>query len=138
MKWPTDKLVAAQFSFYTVGSIAAFFSWFLVLTDSIPLLQTVAGDYLTGHFTRWTTRYFFWGPVVLSSGFLAFAAAWLILRSEKVGGYLGITAFLIGFAVDIFVANVMFVHVFAGLLIGYILLSPLVFSWDDLFSRPAT
>jgi hypothetical protein len=138
MKWPTDKLVAAQFFFYTIGSIAAFFSWFLVLTDGVPLLQAVAGDYLTGHFTRWTTRFFFWGPAVLSSGLLALASAYLILQERKIGGFLGIAAFLIGYAVDIIVANVMFVHVFAGLLIGWILLSPLLVGWDEIFSHPTT
>ena len=40
---------------------------------------------------------------------------------------------LIGFAVDILVANVMFVHVLVGLLIGWVLLAPLVFGWDDIF-----
>lgn len=44
-------------------------------------------------------------------------------------------SFLIGLAVDILVANVMFVHVLVGLLIGWVLLAPLVLGWDDIFEQ---
>ena len=61
------------------------------------------------------------------SAVLDFIALWLILRANKIGGYLDIVSFLIGLAVDILVANVMFVHIPVGLLIGCVLLAPLVF-----------
>ena len=69
------------------------------------------------------------------SAVLALAALWLILKANKIGGYLGIISFLIGFTVDILVANVMFVHVLVGLLIGWVLLAPVIFGWDDLFEQ---
>ena len=78
---------------------------------------------------------YLWGPLVLISAALSFVALWLILRANKIGGYLGIVSFLIGFVVDILVANVMFVHVLVGLLIGWVLLAPLVFGWDDIFEQ---
>lgn len=135
MKWPNAKIVAAQFFFYTLGGVFAFIAWVLILTGSEALLNDVVGDYLSFHFVRWTSRLFCWGPLVLISAILAFAALWLILRANKIGGYLGIVAFLIGFAIDILVANIMFVHVLVGLLIGWVLLAPLVFGWDDIFEQ---
>ena len=44
-------------------------------------------------------------------------------------------SFAIAFAVDVFVANVIFVHVLIGLLIGWVLLVPLLAGWDDLFEN---
>jgi len=44
-------------------------------------------------------------------------------------------SFLIGLAADILVANVMFVHVHVGLLIGWVLLAPLVLGGDDIFEQ---
>ncbi|UCE09165.1 MAG: hypothetical protein JSW61_09295 [Candidatus Thorarchaeota archaeon] len=133
MTWPTPKLIAAQFLFYALGGVAAFFAWIMILTNSEALLNAIVGDYLAWHFTRWTLRLFFWGPLILLSAVLAFASSWLIMKSNRIGGYLGILAFLIGFVIDILVANIMFVHVLIGLLIGWVLLSPLTFGWDSIF-----
>ncbi|MBY8997866.1 MAG: hypothetical protein KGD60_09045 [Candidatus Thorarchaeota archaeon] len=58
-----------------------------------------------------------------------------LLRANKIGGYLGIISFLIGFALDILVANVMFVHVQVGMLIGWVLLAPLIFDWYEIFEQ---
>ena len=107
----------------------------MIQTGFETLLNDIAGSYLSYHFLQWTLRLYIWGPLVLISAVLSFAALWLILRANKVGGYLGIISFLIGFAVDILVANVMFVHVLVGLLIGWVLLSPLLFGWDDIFEQ---
>ena len=133
MRWPTAKLVAAQFLFYAVGGVFAFIAWVMIQTGYETLLNDVAGDYLSYHFLQWTSRLYFWGPLVLISAVLSFVGLWLILKANKIGGYLGIVSFLIGFAVDILVANVMFVHIVVGLLIGWVLLAPLVFGWDDIF-----
>jgi hypothetical protein len=135
MKWPNAKIVAAQFFFYTLGGVFAFIAWVMIQTGNESLLNDVAGDYLSYHFVQWTSRLFLWGPLVLISTVLAFAALWLILRTNKIGGYLGIVSYLIGFTVDILVANIMFVHVLVGLLIGWVLLAPLVFGWDDIFEQ---
>ena len=133
MRWPNRKIVAAQFMFYTLGGIFAFIAWVMLQMGHEALLIDVAGSYLSYHFIQWTSRLFLWGPLVLLSAILAFMALWLILKMNKIGGYLGIVAFLIGFAVDILVANVMFVHVLVGVLIGWVLLAPLIFGWDDIF-----
>ena len=135
MRWPNSKIVAAQFFFYTLGGIGAFVAWILIQTGNETILHDVAGSYLSYHFLQWTSRLYLWGPIVLISAVLSLAALWLILKTNKVGGYLGIISFLIGFAVDILVANVMFVHFLVGLLIGWVLLAPLVFGWDDLFDQ---
>jgi hypothetical protein len=135
MKWPSAKIVAAQFLFYAVGGIGAFIAWVMIQTGNEVLLNDVVGNYLSYHFLQWTSRLYLWGPLVLASAILAFAALWLILRTNKIGGYLGIIAFLIGFAVDILVANVMFVHLLVGILIGWVLLAPLIFGWDDIFEQ---
>ena len=133
MRWPNARIVAAQFLFYSISGVFAFIAWVMIQTGSEELLHDVAGDYLSYHFMQWTSRLYFWGPLVLISAVLSFSALWLILRANKTGGYLGIMSFLIGFAVDILVANVMFVHVLVGLLIGWVLLAPLIFGWDDIF-----
>ena len=133
MKWPNAKIVAGQFFFYTIGGAGAFIAWIMIQTGNEALLNDVAGTYLSYHFIQWTSRLYLWGPFVLISTVLASAALWLILRTNKIGGYLGIVSFLIGFVVDILVANVMFVHVLVGLLIGWVLLAPLIIGWDDIF-----
>ena len=135
MRWPNAKIVAAQFFFYTLGGAGAFIAWIMIQTGNEAVLIDLAGTYLSYHFIQWTSRLYLWGPLVLISAVLALAALLLILRGNKIGGYLGIVAFLIGFAVDILVANVMFVHVLVGLLIGWVLLAPLVFGWDDIFEQ---
>ncbi len=133
MRWPNAKIVSVQFIFYTIGGVGAFVAWVMIQTGHENLLHDVAGSYLAYHFDQWTARLFFWGPIVLISAFLALVASWLILKKDKTGGYLGIISFLIGFTVDILVANVMFVHVLVGVLIGWVLLAPLVLGWDEVF-----
>lgn len=135
MRWPNTKIVAVQFLFYSLGGIGAFVAWIMIQRGDEALLHDIAGYYLTYHFLNWTSRFHLWGPVVLVSAALGFIAMLLILRTNKLGGYLGIISFLIGFAVDILVANVMFVHILIGLLIGWVLLAPLIFGWDDLFEQ---
>ena len=135
MRWPNSKIVAAQFFFYTLGGIGAFVAWILIQTGNETILHDGAGSYLSYHFLQWTSRLYLWGPIVLISAVLSLAALWSILKSNKIGGYLGIISYLIGFTVDILVANVMFVHVLVGLLIGWVLLAPLIIGWDDLFSQ---
>ena len=135
MVWPNAKIVAAQFFFYTLGGAGAFIAWIMIQTGNEAVLIDLAGTYLSYHSIQWTLRLYLWGPLVLISAVLALAALLLILRGNKIGGYLGIIAFLIGFAVDILVANVMFVHVLVGILIGWVLLAPLVFGWDDIFEQ---
>ena len=135
MRWPNSKIVAAQFFFYALGGVGAFVAWVMIQTGNEVLLNDVAGNYLSYHFAQWTARLYLWGPLVLISVVFAFLALWLILRANKIGGCLGVVSFLIGFAVDILVANVMFVHVLVGLLIGWVLLAPLIFGWDDIFQQ---
>lgn len=135
MRWPNSKIVAAQFLFYALGGIGSFVAWVMIQSGNEALLHDVAGNYLSYHFLQWTSRLYLWGPLVLISAGVALIALWLILKGSKIGGYLGIISFLIGFAVDILVANVMFVHVLVGLLIGWVLLAPLVLGWDDIFEQ---
>ncbi|MFW9870526.1 MAG: hypothetical protein ACFFFO_11040 [Candidatus Thorarchaeota archaeon] len=134
MRWPDRKIVAAQFLFYTIGGLGAFIAWVLIQLEEETLLLNMAGYYLTYHFRQWTMRLYLWGPIVLVSAFIALVALWFILKRKKLGGYLGIVAVAIGLIVDILVANIMFVHILVGLLIGWVLLSPVVFGWDDLFN----
>ncbi|MFW9965084.1 MAG: hypothetical protein ACFFCX_16050 [Candidatus Sifarchaeia archaeon] len=107
----------------------------MIQTGHEELLHDIVGNYLFYHFQQWTLRLFFWGLLVLISAALVFIAVILILKANKIGGYLGIISVLIGFAVDILVANVIFVHVLVGALIGWVLLSPLVICWDDIFNQ---
>jgi hypothetical protein len=60
MKWPSAKLVAAQFFFYSLGGVFAFMAWMMLLTGSEALLNDVVGDYLSYHFVQWTSRLTFW------------------------------------------------------------------------------
>ena len=133
MKWPSAKLVSVQFLFYAIGGVGAFIAWVMIQTGYDTLLHEFAGSYLSFHFTQWTSRLYLWGPLVLTSALLAFVATWLILRANKLGGYLGVVSFLIGFTVDVLVANVIFVHVLVGLLIGWVLMAPLLLGWDEIF-----
>ncbi|MFW9793320.1 MAG: hypothetical protein ACFFEE_03370 [Candidatus Thorarchaeota archaeon] len=133
MRWPNRKIVAGQFLLYSVGGIGAFIAWVLIEMGYETQLLSVAGDYLTYHFLQWTSRLYFWGLIVLISALLSFVASWLIWKTNKIGGYLGIVSVAIGLVVDILVANVMFVHILVGVLIGWVLLSPLVFGWEDIF-----
>lgn len=133
MKWASAKLVAAQFLFYSLGGVCAFIAWVMLQMGYEARLDEIAGSYLSYHFVQWTSRLYIWGPLVLISSILAFAAIFLILRRNSIGGYLGIISFLIGFVVDILVANVMFVHVLVGLLIGWVLLAPLILGWEEIF-----
>ena len=110
-------------------------AWVIIQTGNEALLHDVVGNYLSYHFLQWTSRLYLWGPLVLISAAVALIALWLILKANKIGGYLGIISFLIGFVVDILVANIMFVHVLVGLLIGWVLLAPLIFGWDDIFQQ---
>jgi hypothetical protein len=135
MRWPTARIVAIQFLVYTLGGIGAFAAWMMIQTGNEAMLNDFAGYYLTYHFHNWTNRLYLWGPVILVSAALAFIAMLLILRTDKVGGYLGIISYLIGLVVDILVANVMFVHLLVGLLIGWVLLAPLIFGWNDIFEQ---
>jgi len=135
MRWPNAKIVSIQFIFYTVGGVGAFVAWVMIQTGHEAILHDVAGSYLAYHFGQWTARLFLWGPIVLISALLALGTSWLILKGNKTGGYLGIVSFLIGFTVDILVANVMFVHILVGVLIGWVLLAPLVFGWDEIFDE---
>ncbi len=135
MRWPNSKIIAAQFVFYTIGGIAAFIAWVMIQVGCTNLLHDVAGSYLSYHFIQWTSRLYLWGPIILISAVIAFVAGWFVLKANKIGGYLGIVSFSIGFVVDILVANVMFVHILVGMLIGWVLLAPLIFGWYDIFSQ---
>jgi hypothetical protein len=114
--------------------MGGFAAWVMIQSSNESMMTEIVGTYLSYHFLQWTSRLYLWGPIVLVSAIIALAAIWFILKANRIGGYLGIISFLIGFAVDILVANVMFVHILVGLLIGWVLLSPVILGWDDLFS----
>jgi hypothetical protein len=134
MRWPNSKIVSGQFLFYVLGGMGGFAAWVMIQSSNESMMTEIVGTYLSYHFLQWTSRLYLWGPIVLVSAIIALAAIWFILKANRIGGYLGIISFLIGFAVDILVANVMFVHILVGLLIGWVLLSPVILGWDDLFS----
>ena len=135
MSWPSRRVVTGQFLIYFIGGLAAFVAWIFVGFNQTALLELLAGSYLSDHFVRWTSELSLWGPLILVSSILALASAILIHRANRIGGYLGVISFGIGFAVDVLLAKTLFVHLAAGALIGWILLVPLLTGWDELFEQ---
>ena len=126
------RLVVIQFAVYGILGLLGFVAWAMAFSSSLSTLEVIVGRYLKGHFARWTTQFPSWGVPILISATLSFGAAWLLQKSRKNGGYLGITSFLIGFVTNILVARNALVHSLIGILIGWTLLVPLVVMWKDL------
>ena len=126
------RLVVIQFAVYAILGLLGFVAWVMAFSNSLSTLEVICGRYLKGHFARWTAKFPSWGILILISATLSFGAAWLLHKSQKKGGYLGIISFLIGFVTNIIVARNIFVHSLIGILIGWTLLAPLIAMWEDL------
>jgi len=74
-------LVVLQFAVYSVLSIVAFIAWAMAFTQSLSMLRAIAGEYISGHFVRWTTQFPLWGVFILISGVLSLVAVWLLWNS---------------------------------------------------------
>lgn len=121
-----NTIAAVQFAIYAIFSVFMFAGWIWSVTASLGY------GYISGHLERWTARLPIWGPIILMSGILSLVAANLLWKSKRLGRYLGILSFALGFVTNLIVASNLFVHVFIGALIGWILLVPLIAEWKNL------
>lgn len=128
------KLTVIQFAVYTVFGMLGFVAWALMFSNNASVIEIVVGEYIHGHLVRWTGHFQLWGVFMLISSILSFCAFWLLRGSRRMGGYLGIVSFLIGFITNIIVAQNILVHGLIGFLIGWTLLAPLVIAWKSLES----
>lgn len=126
------KLMVIQFAAYTVVGALGFVAWTLTLAGNSAVLEAAIGEYILGHFVRWTTQFPFWGILILISAILSLCASLLLKDSRRKGGYLGIISFSIGFATNIIFAQNILVHSLIGLPIGWTLLAPLATAWKNL------
>ena len=117
---------------YAVLGVLGFVAWTMAFTGSLSTLEVMVGDYLRGHFARWTAQLPSWGVLILTSAALSFSAAWLLQKLRKEGVYLGIISFSIGFVTNILCAQNILVHSLIGILIGWTLLAPLIILWKNL------
>ncbi len=132
MQNPLIKLVMIQFAAYTVFGMLGFAAWAITSSNNVSILEVIFGEYIRGHFVRWTAHFPFWGVFIFTSAILSFCAVWLLQSSRREGGYLGILSFLIGFVTNILLAQNILVHSLIGFLIGWTLLSPLAITWKNL------
>ena len=121
------NLAVFQFVIYSVFGIIGFLAW------AGTFLGLPVGDsYIGGHLTRWTLKFPLWGPSFLIASILSLIAASLLWRRKRLGGYLGILSFMIGFVVNLLFARNLLVHTCVGALIGWTLFTPLLLSWKKL------
>lgn len=121
------NLTVFQFVIYSVFGFIGFLAW------AGTFLGLEVGDsYISGHLTRWTLKFPLWGIFILISSFLSLIAASLLWRRKRLGGYLGILSFIIGFIVNLLFARNLLVHTCVGALIGWTLFIPLLLSWKKL------
>ncbi len=123
---PTITIAAVQFGIYAVFSIIGFIMWIWSVT------ATLQYGYISGHLERWTAKFSIWGPIILVSGVLSLVASNLLWKSKRLGGYLGVISFAMGFATNLIIARNLFVHTLAGALAGWTLLVPLFAGWKSL------
>ena len=126
------KLTVIQFAVYAVLGVLGFVAWAMAFSKNLVALEVIVGEYIRGHFIRWTIQFPFWGILLLMSAILSFCAAWLLQSSRREGGYLGIISFSIGFITNIIFAQNVLVHSLIGSLIGWTLLAPLAAAWKNL------
>jgi hypothetical protein len=60
--------------------------------ENLSTLEVV-GEYIRGHFVRWTAQFPLWKIFTLISAVLSLGTAGLLQKSRKEGGYLGIISF---------------------------------------------
>jgi len=121
------NLAVFQFVIYSVFGFIGFLAW----AGTFLGLQ-VGDSYIGGHLTRWTLKFPLWGLFILISSFLSLIAANLLWRWKRLGGYLGILSFMIGFIVNLLFARNLLVHTGVGALVGWTLFTPLLLSWKKL------
>jgi len=51
------KLVVIQFVVYGILGIFGFVAWVIAFSSSLSILEVLIGDYLMGHFARWTVQF---------------------------------------------------------------------------------
>lgn len=121
------NLAVFQYVIYSVFGFIGFLAW------AGTFLGLKVGDsYIGGHLTRWTLKFPLWGLFILVSSALSLIAASLLWRRKRLGGYLGILSFMIGFVVNLLFARNLLVHTCVGALIGWTLFTPLLLSWKKL------
>lgn len=119
-------VAAVQFAIYAFFCIIGFVAWIWSFTTT-PLEY----GYITGHLERWTAKLPIWGPIILANSILSLVTADLLWKSKRLGGYLGVLSFTIGFAINLAFARNLLVHAFVGALIGWILLVPIIAGWKS-------
>jgi len=132
------KLVVVQFAVYTIFGVLGFVTWIMAFANNLSTLELIVGEYIHGHFIRWTAQFPLWGALILISAVLSFGATYFLWRLQKVGGYLGIASFSLGFITNMLFARNILVHSLIGALIGWTLLAPLAIAWKNLDSNDTT
>jgi hypothetical protein len=111
-------LVVIQFAVYAILALLAFVAWIMVFSSNESILEVMVGEYLAGHFVRWTAKLSYWGIFMLVSAVSSFAACWSLQKLRKEGGYFGIVSYSIGFITNILFAQNILVRGLIGALIG--------------------
>ena len=111
-------IISAVF-FSLFGLIALGFGFYLLFLSS-------------GLGMGWVNRFppFSYSLVIVGMGFLV--TSYFLLKSRRVGAYIGVISFGIAFVTNLIVAGNFFVHLWAGSLLGILLLAPLFFGRKSL------
>jgi len=72
------------------------------------------------------------GHIALVVGILSLVATSLLWKLKQLGGYLGIVAFAIAYAVNVYVGEHPMLHAIAGVIAGLALFIPLTVGWKNL------
>lgn len=122
--------IAAIYStIYGILGVIGFVGWIIINIDHSP-----GYEYLFALTTlqRWTERLQILGPVALIIGILSLTAASLLWKSKRLGAYLNIISFAIGFIANLLIARHPLDHAIVGSLAGLVLLLPIAAGWKSL------
>lgn len=99
-------------------------------------VATAFGVYLlsasSGFGMSWVSRLPSLNYFLLIVGIGLLMASTFLLKSKRIGVYIGTISFAIAFAVNLYVAGTLFAHLLVGGLLGIPLFLPLVFGWKSL------
>ena len=121
--------IAAIYStIYGILGVIGFVGWIIINIDP------TGHEYLFALTTlqRWTERLQILGPVALIIGILSLTAASLLWKSKRLGAYLNIISFAIGFIANLLIARHPLDHAIVGSLAGLVLLLPIAAGWKSL------
>ena len=86
----------------------------------------------TGFGMAWVLRFPPFRYIVLLVGVGFLVTFYYLLKQKRIGAYVGVISFVLTFIVNLVVAGSFFVHLWAGFLLGLLLLVPLLLGWKSL------